>query len=71
VVKNEYNLRLSRGETSISTGLATPEEAKVQQVLLPASTLVSDQLTYLVNNEALENTCSVFRSDPYHLTLIT
>ena len=71
MVKKEYKLCLSRGETSISTGLATPEEAKGLRVLLPASDLVTDQLTNLENIEVIENTYSVFRSDLYHLMLIT
>jgi hypothetical protein len=50
--------------------VATPDEAKGLQVLLPASDLVTDQLTNLENIEVIENTYSVFRSDLDHLMLL-
>ena len=71
IFRNEYGFRLSRGETTISAGMASPTEGKLLQITLPAAILVTDQLTFLENNEVIELAHSVFRSDQYHLTVIT
>ena len=70
IIRNEYGLRLSQGETTISARLANPEEGKLLQFPLPSAVLVTDQVTYIENNEVIEAAHSVFRSDLYHLTVV-
>ncbi len=67
VLRREYGLRLVRGETTIEAALARPDELDLLQMEAPAAVLVSEQTTYLDNDEAIEFVHSVFRGDRYKL----
>lgn len=70
ILRGEYGLRLTKGETTIAASLATPEEARLLGLPMPAAFLVTDQLTYIENDEVIEFAHSVFRSDLYRLTVV-
>lgn len=67
VLRTEYGLRLVRGETTIEAALARPDELDLLQMEAPAAVLVSEQTTYLDNDQVIEFVHSVFRGDRYKL----
>ncbi len=67
VLRNEYQLRLAHVETEIEAALAQPEECRQLGMQPPAAVLISQQVTFLDNDLAIEFTRSVFRGDWYTL----
>lgn len=67
VLRTEYGLRLVRGETGIEAALARPDELDLLQMEPPAAVLVSEQTTFLDNDQIIEFVHSVFRGDRYKL----
>jgi GntR family transcriptional regulator len=69
VFRDEYHLVLERGETVISSRLASSTESEQLRIKQPAAVLISDQITRINTGEVIESVNSVFRSDLYQLTL--
>jgi GntR family transcriptional regulator len=69
IFHDEYHLVLERGETVISSRLASISESELLKIGRPAAVLVSDQITRIGTGEVIEIVNSVFRSDLYQLTI--
>ena len=69
IFRDEYHLVLERGETVISSRLASITESELLKIERPAAVLVSDQITCISTGEVIEIVNSVFRSDLYQLTI--
>ena len=67
ILRQEYGLRLARGETNIGAALAGPDELRLLELHPPAAVLISEQTTFLDNGEVIEFVRSVFRGDRYTL----
>jgi GntR family transcriptional regulator len=67
ILRTEYALNLTHADTDITAALARFEECKLLGVVPPAAVLISDQTTYLENNEIIEFVHSVFQGDKYTL----
>lgn len=68
VLRKEYELRLVRGETKITAGLANPFERDALQLTHPSAVLRTAQTTYLDDDRPVEFCESVFHGDLYELT---
>lgn len=67
IMRTYYGLDLAIAETKISAALATPQEAELLGMTLPAAVLISQQTTQLADETVIEFTRSVFRGDRYTL----
>lgn len=68
VLREEYGLRLLRGETAIKAGLATPKERQLLMAEEPSAVLRTFQTTFLDDDRPIEYCQSVFHGDLYELT---
>jgi GntR family transcriptional regulator len=68
VLREEYGLRLVRGETKIKAGLATPFERRALRLVDPSAVLRTTQVTYLDDGQPIEYCESVFHGELYELT---
>jgi GntR family transcriptional regulator len=69
VLRQHYGLQLADGQRSVEAALATPEEAELLSLTLPAALLVTEQVTCLENRLPVEFVRSVYRGDRYRLRL--
>jgi GntR family transcriptional regulator len=71
ILATRYNTILVRAEQTMEAGLATPEEAELLQITLPAPVLRMERLSYNEQNLLIEYVKSVYRGDRYkfHSTL--
>jgi GntR family transcriptional regulator len=67
VLRERYGMHLVRSDTIISAALAQPDEIARLNLKKPAAVLISEQITYLDNNEVIEVTRSVFHAERYKL----
>jgi GntR family transcriptional regulator len=67
VLREQYGLHLVRSDTVISASLAQADEIALLQLKKPAAVMISEQTTYLDNNEVIEVTRSVFHAERYKL----
>ena len=68
VLREEYDLHLVRGTTTIKAGLATPTERELLHIKNPGAVLRTSQITYLDGGQPIEHCESVFHGDLYDLT---
>ena len=68
VLREEYGLRLFRGTTRITAGLATSSEREALHLGDPGAVLRTIQTTYLEDGRAIEFCESVFHGGLYELT---
>lgn len=67
ILKSDYGLRLVDAETAVSAELASEAEAGLLHLEPPASLLVTEQITYLDNDQPIEFVRSLYRGDRYRL----
>ncbi len=68
VLREEYGLRLVRGQTTIKAGIATARERDLFEARAPCAVLRTFQTTYLDNGQPIEYCQSVFHGERYELT---
>lgn len=68
VLRREFNLKLQRGDSVITAGLASDEERDYLRLPSPSAVLRTYQTTYLEDETAIEFCESVFPGELYHLT---
>ncbi|MBK8021403.1 MAG: GntR family transcriptional regulator [Chloroflexi bacterium] len=69
VLRQQYGLQLADGERSVEAVMATPEEAELLELSLPAALLVSEQITFLAGGVPIEFVRSAYRGDRYRLRI--
>ena len=68
-LRNRYGLRPARGETVLSSRLATPEECELLELAAPAAVLTVEQVAYDRNGASINMTLSVQHPTRYPLRL--
>ena len=68
-LRNRYGLRPARGETVLSSRLATPEECDLLELTAPAAVLTVEQVAYDRNGASINMTLSVQHPTRYPLRL--
>jgi GntR family transcriptional regulator len=71
VLRQEYGLRLFRGETVIKASIATSKERQLLMAGEPSAVLRTFQTTYLDDDRPIEYCQSIFHGDLYELTTTT
>jgi len=71
VLREEYGLRLLRGQTAIKAGISTLRERQLLKGEDPSAVLRTFQTTYLDDGRPIEYCQSVFHGDLYELTTMT
>jgi GntR family transcriptional regulator len=71
ILSTRYNTSLVRGEQTMESGLASPQEIEILQTTSPAPVLRIERLSYNEQNTLVEFVVSVYRGDRYkfHTTL--
>lgn len=67
LLRQHYNLKLADGDTAAEAALASPEEAELLGLSLPAALFVTEQITFLDDGRPVEFVRSVYRGDRYRL----
>ena len=69
ILRVQYRLRLHDTRTTVESALASLEEGQLLDIPLPASLLITEQLTFLENGQAIEFARTHYRGDRYHIKL--
>jgi GntR family transcriptional regulator len=69
VLRQHYGFQLADGQRSVEAALASPEEADLLNLTLPAALLVTEQVTCFENGTPIEFVRSMYRGDRYRLRL--
>ena len=65
VLEHQYSFRLTRAEQTIEAALASPRDAALLQLTLPAAVLQMERLTFTDQDILIEYVQSTYRSDRY------
>ncbi|MGD0004728.1 MAG: GntR family transcriptional regulator [Anaerolineaceae bacterium] len=69
ILINKFDLHLSNKYLMIGTEMASKEIADLLQITVPASLLVTEQITYLDTGQAIEFVRSVYRGDRFQISI--
>ena len=69
ILRFHYGLRLHDTRTTVESALAGETEGHLLDIPLPASLLITEQLTFLENGHAIEFARTHYRGDRYHIKL--
>jgi GntR family transcriptional regulator len=69
ILRFHYGLRLHDTRTTVESTLASEAEGQLLDIPLPASLLITEQLTFLENGQAIEFARTHYRGDRYHIKL--
>lgn len=69
LLHERYGLTLTNSASTVSCALADAETAALLEIASPAAVLITEQITYLADNNPIEFVRSAYRGDRYEIRL--